>query len=388
MPLVNDRTIESLQLIPGLREHILQYSVPLKHIPVSIISRADLSDQMAFFLEQKYGHRVQYSEGAGNVDFDTKTVTTTKGRKISYDLLVACDGVHSPIRRQLHIQRSLHVEHYTNTVQWKAIYLPPSNLIPPNASIPLQHKSLAGGRILPRYPKGHVILLFWRNLEYVNPGNVTNVQEVKDLLQTAMAGQERSFIKALLPKHRRRHETASSVCLAETSIVWDEQSLQSFLESKPGRSHHIIVDRYHDNNGVALVGDAAHGMSSLLGQGCATGLKSARFLVESLSKTSKETANESTAQGLAQALQRYTDLALPEARAITELNLVGDTRHSWWGGPLSLAILSWQSLRKRSLISRLSDTSVSYQQLLQENRWVVTIGKQQWKKFRIPVSES
>mmetsp|Transcript_7706 Transcript_7706/g.9823 ORF Transcript_7706/g.9823 Transcript_7706/m.9823 type:complete len:194 (+) Transcript_7706:991-1572(+) len=181
----------------------------------------------------------------------------------------------------------------------------------------------------------------------------------------AQRRQQKTMTKLLFWK---RWQNKSKIIIGDTptELVFDEEALESCFESKAGITHYMKVNKYHDGN-VALLGDAAHGMYSLLGQGCATGLNSALIFEKSDNKDVPD------------ALEAYSSVAVPEAHAITDLNLVS---HSMRGN----IIEKFAGIRFFSqMIPKLFDPSVSFTEIYEENRRYVSFSKRAWKRERLPI---
>ena len=376
---LGSRLLRSLEAVPGLRNRVETVGAP-SNMGTAIVSRADLSEQITRFLEDSVVEnercQIRFGEGCAGVNFDARKLTTTAGRTIKYDVLIGADGINSIVRRTLVKERGLQEEHYLEPVRWKALQLPPQPDVESGSFKPLQHKSLRAGRVLPRYPEGHILLLFWDpNSGADNPGGVTTARELKALLTDAMQDHA--------PNERgRNYRTLGGGGNNETigerrNILFDDEAVNVFLRTRSSRSHYMKIDRFHDDS-VALVGDSAAGMNSLLGQGCACGLKNAEVLAECLLDSASTDLNE--------ALQCYSYRAIPGAHAITDLNLVAALRRN---GPLvnALVILLTlpQKLRGKLLFQRISDPDVPYEQILRENSLLIALARRRWKRDREPL---
>ena len=299
------------------------------------------------------------------MDFNKSQVTTTKGRQIHYDLLVASDGVHSRVRKQLVQMKAIKEKHRITSLKWKAIRMPPQRDLKPDSSKPLSHKSLVTGRVLARYPEGHIFLLFW-GTKTPNPGGVQNKEELKQLLNEVVQDkQKRSYLKSIvLPRTKKRQEDDDRI-----DLVFYDKALDQFLEGRPGISHYLKVTKFHYKN-VALVGDAAHGMYNLLGQGCSCGFSSARSLADNVLHCSTSTVQEhDNINRLEKASERYTQQALPEAHAITDLNLIGNlyTSRLFFLQFFAMPLVFIQSKRGKSIIELLLNPEVPYLEILKAN---------------------
>ena len=101
----------------------------------------------------------------------------------------------------------------------------------------------------------------------------------------------------------------SSATGGKVTAFQEDSELEAFLARRPGRELFVKVDRYHDEEGsVALLGDSAAGMYSLLGQGCASGLQAAASLDRCLSQNKGD---------VRAGIRAYSDAAVPEGHAAT-----------------------------------------------------------------------
>ena len=118
-------------------------------------------------------------------------------------------------------------------------------------------------------------------------------------------------------------------------------------------------------------------MNGLLGQGCACGLQSAKTLADSF------VCEDVT--DISSALASYSERAMPEAHAITDLNLVAAIFRA---GPFTKALMAplalKSKLRGKLLFQRLNEVDMPYTQLLKENRLMVALGKRSFKRDREP----
>lgn len=87
------------------------------------------------------------------------------------------------------------------------------------------------------------------------------------------------------------------------------------------------------------------------------------------------------------ALEEYSNIAVPEAHAITDLNLVGSIlRGGIFAKLLAFPLSLWQALRGKMLFKRVGD-DVPYQTALQENRLLVALSKRLFHKNWIPYEQ-
>lgn len=372
---ISTRMQHRLAAVAGLKEQLLESTVELPSLGIPMISRDDLSEQMKVFLEERQpttACKMRYGTSCASVDFDQKHITTHDGTIIKYDLLVAADGVNSKIRQQLVTERGFHEERYLQDLRWKALSLPkqPDTSLAAGSFKPLQHPSLASGRVLPKAPEGHTVLLLWKDHTQNNPEGVDTKEELKTMM-----------IDALQDKNRKLNLVRKLAGLGQSddvnkdrTVVFDEVALQSCVEARAGRVQYLRLPQYHYDDSVALIGDSAHAFNSLLGQGCATGLDSTHTLVDALLVHNT----------LKAALASYSNRATVEAHAITELSLLsyalsGGKRMSFKAFPLLILNI----LRGKSLIKRLGDITVPYSQIAKENATLLKVCRREFEKKRI-----
>mmetsp|Transcript_32194 Transcript_32194/g.46911 ORF Transcript_32194/g.46911 Transcript_32194/m.46911 type:complete len:470 (-) Transcript_32194:93-1502(-) len=385
---VSKRMQHRLRDVPGLLEQAIAISAPIDALGIPLVSRDDLTQQMGSFVSDNFGKncRLALGEECTSVDFEGKTVTTGSGRVLKYDLLLGADGVNSKIRQWL-IEDSgdddIKEEHYLEDAYWKTLQLPKQPDIEAGSFKPLHHPSLGGGRVLPKAPEGHILLLFWtdkqRNYGNIeNPKGIETVDDLKQMIMEAMQDKKKSGIFSNIQRKLLGINKGENI-KKDRQVVFNEVALSEFLSAHAGRSHHLQVNKYHSNRGsVALIGDSAHAFNSLLGQGCNTGLQSTHALVESLMRSNST---------LEDAMEDYTAKATKESYAITELSLINYAIKGGFMMTLRVVpLILWNMLRGRGLIKRIEDVSVPFSQIAAENKQLLKLCRRQFQKKRRPYS--
>lgn len=217
------------------------------------------------------------------------------------------------------------------------------------------------------------MLLFWRDRSVTNPGGVANVQDLADMVSAAIQGKiaKTNLIRRLTWQHTEDIESAANGGLF--NVAFEKDELERFLHAKPGREHVMKVDRYHDDS-VALVGDAAHGMYSCLGQGCACGLENCLVLAKCLDQY----------ETILSSLEMYSALAVPQGHAITDLNLIAHViTNNWFAKLVATPLFVIQAKRGKMLLRRVGEP-ITYEEILKENKLLVTWARLFWKWQRLP----
>jgi 2-polyprenyl-6-methoxyphenol hydroxylase-like FAD-dependent oxidoreductase len=124
--------------------------------------------------------------------------------------------------------------------------------------------------------------------------------------------------------------------------------------------------------GVALVGDAAHSMYSMFGQGCSCGLQGARMLSRGI--------NNPDATSTEAALESFSKESRDEGHAISDLNLL-----SHWDGTKLLGRLRIWNFMK--LFPLLNNAKVSYTSIRRGLWWQVALTRLLWVFQRVSVDK-
>ena len=372
---VGSRMQHRLSDVPGLKERAISISANVEYLNIPLVSRNDLTEQMGRFLLENTNCKLTNGEECESIDLGRREITTRSGRRIQYDLILAADGVNSPIRRQLVEQKGFQEEHYLYDNSWKALKLPKQPELNADSFKPFRHPSVLGGRVLPSAPEGHILLMFWKSNGSQNPTGIRTVQDLKLMVTEAMQDK---FRKKNSIRNMLGMEMASKIVKKDRKIVYDEAALEQFVNARAGRTHHLQMPQYHYQDSVALIGDSAHSFNSLLGQGCATGFESSCTLVNSLTSSAN----------LSDALSNYSQVASAEAHAISECSLISFAMSAGILMKLKMApLIIWSMMCGTSLIKQIRDITIPFSQIMKDNTRILKLCRREFEKQRLPFED-
>lgn len=270
-----------------------------------LINRNDLCKTLLDELEKRFNNQVNlfFNYTCIQTNYKKKTIALKSKdndfTEQSYDLLVGADGVNSIVQKGLMSQPGFNFEQSYFNTSWKVLHLPKPEFMEPETSYGFRettNSTYIVGAALPEINNEICLLVFWdkTSSEFSqNPPGITNANELKNKIK-----------EVLLPGLELSDEEAEQFI---------KQPVSSVVQTK--------CNRYHDTEGkVILIGDAAHGMSSRLGQGC----QAAFYDVLVLDQLLQEENNN-----LEIILPQYSDKQVKEGHAITDLNAYLSPRANW-----------------------------------------------------------
>jgi 2-polyprenyl-6-methoxyphenol hydroxylase-like FAD-dependent oxidoreductase len=206
--------------------------------------------------------------------------------------------------------------------------------------------------LLPRL-KDRFVLLNFRQTRYadLNPFDATTPQELRNSIQEA---------------------------LPNVTDFPSDKLLQMFLDHPAGDTTYMTLENHYAREQQAiLLGDAAVGMYSLLGQGCVYAMESAIRLAEALAAngTSTTTMTEDFDQAV---LARVAAINREEGKAIADLNLIAHV--------LRYPVIKFVAVLGFLRIIKGLKTTDPYTAIAKRNQWAIRLSDPFWRLARRSIS--
>jgi len=301
------------------------------------IDRNALADAIAASAEAKHGADVvAFARGVGvdAIDFDARVVTlaakeasdpasVSYEQLVSYDLLVAADGVNSRVRSLLEAAGDVVVDQHSDEMLFKTIRLPAQT--PPNYPHDGTVKVAATWRkCFHTWPRGLMSLLAppcpngSLTATVILPGGVHAANAGSDVWtfdKISTAEDAARFFAETFPDAFGRDVDAMTGAVSPTRPPEEELERFASARANPGGVTTTISSLAARDGTVALIGDAAHSMWPSLGQGCNAALETAQYLAAAI---------ESAPGGDQKKAMSYFDAVRgPQVRAIGRLSEAG-----------------------------------------------------------------
>lgn len=240
--------------------------------------------------------KIHFDWKCTQVDFASKTVAFEKASvgenrekiNVNYDLLMGTDGSHSVVRKHFLATESFDFEQKHVRSRYKTVFIPGSN---EKAGIDLQRDCLHVWRpydgiafgAVPQLDGSFIGLLFF------NPDD-------RNVVDLATKEDAMLFFHKYIP---------------EVGHLISESEVEAFLKRPPSPQLKIRCHPYHYGDSVLILGDAAHAISSSLGQGCNVAFEDVMLLDRLLDEYSEKWED---------ALRQFTIQRQPDAEALSELD--------------------------------------------------------------------
>ncbi len=359
---IGTRAQHHLKKIPGLYEAVSAVGHPIKSGAGSaattwMVNRRDLCAECIHLLEKRYGSdgngrlRIHFNcavsaiVGYAGKHYNSSVIvedfcsSTESSRSVPYSLLVGGDGMHSSIRSCLIGKGFISGKRYSSGSSWKALQMPSQAKLGEDGQI-LSYKNFDDvGRLLPRY-KGRFVLLNFRRKKAINQNPFGSCSPL---------ALKRS-IQAVMPN---------------VTDFPPDNIIQSFLDQPAGDTFYMTLDKHYvSETRTFLIGDAAVGMYSLLGQGCVYAIESAARLAEHLAMAPLGSENEKVMKACSKTNQ-------VEGKALADLNLISHIRSK----PLIMNVCKGAI---QNIFKGLTDPSDPYATIARRSRWAILLSKPFW----------
>lgn len=235
---------------------------------------------------------VQFGCTCTHIDHSAKTATVQPQQgepfTVSYDRLVGADGARSAVRADLVQTSDLKAEQIYLSDAYKSVFLSRVN---PDRGIDLAPDKIHAWNfdnqtrmLMVPQPQNRLngVIIFAADHNPLE--NLTTPEEIKQFFQTnfPVFGQ----------------------------LMSDEEA-EAFLQRPVAKVLTVQCDRFHQDDSVVILGDAAHAVSPSIGQGCNSSLEDVRLLEQWLDRYDDDWA---------QALPAFSQQRVPDAQALQDLS--------------------------------------------------------------------
>ncbi len=232
----------------------------LPHEFIWSISRGDLNERLLTAAEER-GVTVRFQHRCIGADFGTgfMHIEDGAGKRVEVpfspqDPLIATDGARSAVRTALQAAGQTMLREEPLSHSYKELTIPAGN----NGSYQMERE------VLHIWPRGSYMLIALPNID----GSFTAT------LFLERAGADPSFATL---KNASTVNALMQRDFADAAALIPDLTKQ-FLANPPGNMSTIHVNRWYHNNGVLLLGDAAHGIVPFHGQGMNCAFEDCRVL--------------------------------------------------------------------------------------------------------------
>ncbi|ARV59441.1 vioC monooxygenase [Nostocales cyanobacterium HT-58-2] len=372
---LNERGMSALRKIEGLEEAVKAISVEMtgtlfhqkngktrltpRNKPLTTLDRTNLAIALLEKLSEKYNSsrlNIHFNCQCTSVDLASKKVKlqnieTEEDFTVDYDLLIAADGGRSTVREYFLATEDFECEQKYVPNDYKSIFLPRPD---ENSGIHLEKGKIHSWML----KDGTFVVLLHQHDETMggvilflhNKNQIAGLSSTEEVLQ---------FFQKNFP---------------EVAQLMPKEEAEAFLNRPISRILTVRCSRYHQGGSVLLIGDAAHAVSSSIGQGCNAALEDVVLFDNLLNEYSDD---------LAVAIEQFTVRRKEDAHALVEL---GDNAFPSTTGLFiefilreSLAKILHQIFPKRfapSLSELVFETTIPYSEILNSYQgWISKVKK-------------
>ncbi len=377
---LNERGMSALRKIEGLEAAVKAVSVEMtgtlfhqkngksrltpRKNPLVTLDRTNLVIVLLKELTRNYDEsrlKIHFNCQCTSVDFAAKTVNLKNIAEASgvaekqdftvdYDLLIGTDGANSAVREGFQSTENFECEKKYYPTDYKSIFLENSQ----NSSPHLKSDNIHTWRL-----KDGTLMVALHQADGTMSGAINFPRENNQIAGLSSTAEVVTYFQENFP---------------EIAKMMTEEEAQAFLERPIAKILTIRCSHYHQGDSVLIMGDAAHAVSSSIGQGCNAALEDAKVFDHILNEY---------ADNLAESLKQFTIRRQPDGYALVEL---GDYAFPTSTG-LFIELILRENIAKTmhrllpkffppSLINLIFETTVSYSEILNlYQSWISKVKK-------------